>query len=102
MTPLVRGMFKQLVFTDIDEESWSWLPKVICLACMTELRHAKTDSRRTLKHIHYESLVPPLSGVMTRTQVEQRCECSVCTVGRLQVPIILSEYFSEEIKDEYF
>ena len=102
MTPLVRGLFKQLVFTGIDEESWSWLPKVICLACMTELRHAKTDSKRTLKHIDYVSLVPPLSRVMTRTQVDQRCECSVCTVGRLQVPRILSKSCYKEVYDKYF
>ena len=99
MTPLVRGLFKQLVFTDIGDESWSWLHQVICLACMTELRHAKTESKRTLKHIDYGSLVPPLSRVMTRTQVEQRCECSVYTVGRLQVPRILSESFYKEFYD---
>ena len=86
MTPLVREMFKQLVFIGIDEKSWSWLPQVICLACMTELRHAKTDPKRTLKHIDYDSLVPPPPfRVRTRGKVDQRCECSVCTVGRLQV-----------------
>ena len=86
VSPAIKEQYKELVLPELGSDEWSWLPSVICLGCYTDLRHAKADPSYVLKHVEYEGLVPPASNsVMTRTMTDQKCHCSVCTVGRLQV-----------------
>ena len=93
MTLRISETFKQLVFSDFQNEEWAWLPTVICLGCYSELHKAMVDPRYVLKHTYYEELTPPSSHqrMVTRAQnyEDQKCHCSVCSIGRLNVSIII-------------
>ena len=93
MTPRIIEPFRQMVLSDFQTEQWEWLPTVICLGCYSELNRAMVDPRYVLKHTYYEELTPPSSHqrMVTRAQnyEDQKCHCSVCSIGRLNVSIII-------------
>ena len=51
ITPSIRQLLKMLVLPEIECSRWSWLPRVICLGCATELRKAMSDPSYVLKHM---------------------------------------------------
>ena len=76
---------KRLVLADIENVRWFWLPSVIYLGCFTELCKGQADLQHALQHIEYEDLTLTPTSIKTRKETDLKCNCSVCSVGRLKV-----------------
>ena len=85
---------KEAILTEFGSDAWAWLPSVICSGCYKDLYDYKQNPKFTLKHVDFDTLVPPLGHgqdgfPLTRGQQLQAsapCQCSVCHVGRLSGP----------------
>ena len=103
ISPAVASAIQEFAFSDISEPQWSWLPTAICASCHCQLRLLKSNPPRPFEIVDFPSLTPPqslrlleASPSMSTTrraaaavetamgeELERRCNCSVCTVGRL-------------------
>ena len=93
ISPMVDSLLKTVIPLLCNTEEWTWLPTKICGGCFFELHKVKKDPRHAVKHIDYESLVPPQvkHSMQTRSRLQEEeessalecCCCSVCSVGRL-------------------
>ena len=72
---------------NLNEESLSWLPTVICTSCCKSLKVFDCDSSKPLKHIDYSCLTPPQelrAETVTRSSKDSDCTCSVCSVAQMK------------------
>ena len=86
----MKDIFLKYVIADqsncLTGESLDWLPLSLCLTCRRFHNNVEKNPASLIKHIDYESLIPPqyFRGlVVTRSTIEEDCNCSVCEVARM-------------------
>ena len=87
----VHISIQEYILPTFGTADWAWLPSVICSGCYHELYAVKTNPKHTVKHVDYDSLVPPVGhGIVgypvtrqQQVQAMQPCLCSVCSIGRM-------------------
>ena len=93
ITETTRGLIRKHLFQDkslkLSEDSFSWLPCVICSTCLTYLHRLDKDPSASFQTVDYSSLTSPQimrAERVTRTEgleTELSCSCSVCHVGHM-------------------
>ena len=88
LTPRLEEMLSKVMsvpWSSADDNKWAWLPTKICGGCCIQLDRTIKNPRHILSTIDHSSLTPPKSqhSMETRSRLIVVCECSVCTVGRM-------------------
>ena len=87
ITPRLEEMLSKVMSVpwSSTDDKWAWLPTKICGGCCIQLDRTIKNPRHILSTIDHSSLTPPQSqhSMETRSRLIVVCECSVCTVGRM-------------------
>jgi hypothetical protein len=93
ITEITRGLIRKHLFQDkslkLSENSFLWLPCVICSTCLTYLHRLDKDPSASFQTVDYSSLTSPQimrAESVTRAEgleTELSCSCSVCHVGHM-------------------
>ena len=93
ITDTTRELIRKHLFPDkslqINEDSFAWLPCVICSTCLTYLHRLDKDPSASFQTVDYSSLTSPQIMRVERVtrseglETELSCSCSVCLVGHM-------------------